>query len=437
MSKLAYNFESEEKRLFFLIDSKSFYASVECVKHGLNPLKAMLVVVSEADNTNGGLILAASPMAKKRLGISNVSRVRDLPEHKDLYIVQPRMNLYIQMNLKINEIFNKFTDENHLLPYSIDESILDMTHSWHLFGNTPEEVALKIQKEVKNATGIYLTVGIGNSPVLAKLSLDLDAKHSKNLQAYWHYEDIETKLWPINNLSSIWSIGKRTAKKLNSFGIKSMYDLAHYNPYKLKQKMGIMGEQLIALSWGVDRTNLDEKITPKHNSYSNSQVLPKDYSKQQEIEVVIKEIADQVASRIRHHHKQTTLISLSIGFSFKQAEESQSNGFHKQIRISPTNDSRVLMESTVEIFRSLWDGEVVRNISVDFGGLINYTGVQTNLFDQPERTVKDTKLDKTVDDIREKYGLTALMRGMSIEKGGTAIQRSNLVGGHNGGNSYK
>lgn len=166
--KIEYNYTQEERRVIFMIDSKSFYASVECVERGYNPLKALLVVMSEQENTNGGLVLAASPMAKKKLGISNVTRQRDIPVCNELVIAIPRMNLYIQENLRINNIYRQYTDDAHLLPYSVDESILDMTHSWRLFGKTPEEVAFKIQKQVRAETGIYLTVGIGDSPVLAK-----------------------------------------------------------------------------------------------------------------------------------------------------------------------------------------------------------------------------------------------------------------------------
>ncbi|GAP04970.1 UV-damage repair protein [Fructobacillus tropaeoli] len=323
-------FEKEARRVFFLIDSKSFYASVECVQRGLNPLKAELVVLSEQRNTNGGLVLAASPMAKKHLGISNVTRKRDLPNTSSLFMVNPRMNLYIEKNLDLNEIFLEFVDQDHVLPYSIDESILDMTSFWHLFGRSPEEVALKIQKEARQRMGLYLTVGIGDSPVLAKLALDIEAKHAKNLKGTWHYEDVAEKLWPITNLTDVWSIGKRTAKKLNNWGINSMGDLASYDPYRLREKMGLMGEQLYALAWGIDRSELTEKMTVKNKSYSNSQVLPRNYRKQEEIEVVLSELAEQVAARIRHHKKQARLVTLILATPIRVLKRRGHMAFIKQ-----------------------------------------------------------------------------------------------------------
>ena len=140
---------SEEPRgIFLVIDNKSFYATIECTMRGLDPLTTPLVVMSEAENTNGGLVLASSPMAKKLYGISNVNRQRDLPRDNHLIVVPPRMNTYIEKNIEVNNIYREFVADEDLLPYSIDESILDITHSWKLFGDDPIAVVKKIQKTV-------------------------------------------------------------------------------------------------------------------------------------------------------------------------------------------------------------------------------------------------------------------------------------------------
>lgn len=245
-----YDYENEPHRIIFMIDSKSFYASVESIERNLNPLQSILVVMSTADNTGSGLVLAASPMAKKMFGISNVTRASAIPDDERIIKAEPRMNLYIQKNLEVHEIFKTFAAESDIHPYSIDESIIDMTHSWKLFGKTPQEVARRIQLTVKKKLGLYLTVGIGDNPLMAKLALDLDAKSNHDLFAQWNYKDIPDKLWPVSKFTEVWSVGQRTAKKLNALGINSMYDLAHTNPYFLKEKFGIMGEQLFATSWG-------------------------------------------------------------------------------------------------------------------------------------------------------------------------------------------
>ncbi|KRL05148.1 DNA-directed DNA polymerase [Liquorilactobacillus oeni DSM 19972] len=187
--------DDESRGVFFLIDNKSFYASCEAVQRGYNPLKVPLVVLSEEKNTNGGLILATSPEAKRLFHLkANVSRKRDLPQDPRLYVVPPRMNLYIQRNLQINDIFTQFTAVKDIWPYSIDESILDITHSWKLFGNSPREVARLIQKTVRKDLGLYTTVGIGDNPVQAKIALDVYAKHTHDLIGEIHYETVTQKI---------------------------------------------------------------------------------------------------------------------------------------------------------------------------------------------------------------------------------------------------
>lgn len=147
-------------------------------------------------------------------------------------------------------------------------------------------------------------------------------------------------------------------------------------------------------------------------------------------------MADQVATRIRAHQKQACLVSLFIGYSFSESEKRESHGFRKQCRISPTNDTNTLMAVMINLFRKYWRGEIIRHIGIDYGGLVDDTGVQLNLFEQPEHILKTNKIDQVVDEIRQRFGTTALMRAMSKEVGGTAINRASLVGGHNGGNSY-
>ena len=128
-----FNYEEEPLRDILFIDVKSFYASVECVQRGLDPLTALLVVMSHSDNTGNGLVLAASPMAKTVLGITNVTRADNLPNHPDLYKVSPRMNLYIKENLKVNNVYRNYVADEDLLLYSIDESLMDVTQTLHLF----------------------------------------------------------------------------------------------------------------------------------------------------------------------------------------------------------------------------------------------------------------------------------------------------------------
>lgn len=432
-----YDYQKEPRRTIFMIDSKSFYASVEAIERHLNPLQAILVVMSTEPNTGSGLVLAASPKAKQRFGISNVMRAKDVPKDPSIIVAKPRMNLYIKRNLEIHEIYQTFVAEEDLQPYSIDESLLDMTASWRLFGQTPHEVARKIQQTVKAKTGIYLTVGIGDNPLLAKLALDIEAKHNQSMIASWHYEDVPDKLWPITDLTRIWSIGDKTAQKLKKLNINSIKALAYANPYELKQKLGVLGMQLFAFSWGIDRAIIRQSYRPKEKSIGNSQVLPKDYLKQTEIEIVLKEISEQVAARLRAHQKITTSLHLGIGFSYQAKAQYQRAGFSHSTQITATNNEQKIAEAVVQLFRQKWRQEAVRNISLSASQLLDDRQLQLDLFDEQHTDLKQHQLAQTIDQIRQRYGFLALVKAANYQEGATAISRASLVGGHAGGTHYE
>ncbi|AQW20648.1 excinuclease ABC subunit A [Lentilactobacillus curieae] len=432
------DYSNEPRGVFFLIDNKSFYASVEATMRNLNPLTVPLVVMSEQENTNGGLILATSPMAKKMYHLkANVSRQRNLPQDPNLMVVPPRMNLYIKRNLQINDIFRRFVADEDLFPYSIDESILDLTHSWQLFGSTPVEVAKLIQRTVRKELGLYVTVGIGDNPVQAKIALDIYAKHTDNLIGEIHYETVPERIWSINDLTDVWGIGSRMALRLNRLGIHNMDELAHTSPFYIKEKLGIIGTQLFATAWGIDRTSLHKRLKPKEASIGNSQVLPRDYNSQTEIETVIKELGEQVGARLRHHNKQAGVLYLGIGFSYLASEDDGRGGFSHSMKIAPTNNNRQLVSYLIQMFRDSWQGQTIRNVAVYTSKLSNDVGEQLSIFFDPKKQIKKANTDRILDSIRNQFGFTSLVYARSLTEGGTAINRASLVGGHNGGNAYE
>jgi DNA polymerase V len=432
---IEFDYEKEPSRDILCIDCKSFYASVECVERGLHPLKTMLVVMSGAENA-GGLVLAASPLAKKVLGISNVTRSNELPDHKDLVIVPPRMRLYMQKNREINQVYKSFVaDEDHQV-YSVDESFLDVTASLSLFGcRNAYEMAKLIQRTVWEKTGIYTTVGIGDNPLLAKLALDNAAKHSKNFIAVWRYEDVQEKVWSISPITDFCGIGKRMATRLLCLGITSIFDLAHANPYWLKDRLGVIGVQLYAHSWGIDRSFLgQERRKTKEKSFGNSQVLPKDYARPNQIELVLKEMADQVAARLRAAHCQTECVSLFVGYSKGQLDHFGRSGWRKQTKIAPSNNTKVLTEHILRLFRQNYQRCDVRTVGISYSSLVYHEALQLNLFQQPEKEIFNQELDHLIDTIRKKYGYRSLIHASSLLEGATAVKRAGLVGGHAGGN---
>lgn len=437
---LIFDYSKEPSRDILCLDCKSFYASCEAVSLGYDPLKVKLVVMSyPSDNPKergSGLILASSPAAKEAYNISNVSRARDLPYPypDDLIIVAPRMNHYMAINKQINTIYRSFVSDEDIAVYSVDETFLDVTDSLRYFKvKTAYELARMIQRKVHEETGIYVTVGIGDNPLLAKLALDNESKQNKDMKAEWRYEDVETKLWSLPKLTDMWGIGKNTARRLNALGIQTVKDLAHYNYYKLKSKMGIMGAQLFAHSWGIDRTFLGEHYTPKSKSIGNSQVLPKDYTNQQEIEIIIREMADQVATKLRRDGLYTQRVSLWIGYSLRYVDDEGKMGFSKQIKIANTNNSKTIANHLIELFRKHYYGQIVRNIGINFTNLSHESTQQMTLFDDAKELEKDRDLDKVIDTVRRKFGFSKMIYMSSKLEGARALERSKLVGGHAGG----
>lgn len=461
------DYSLEPKSDIAFIDMKSFYASVECVKRNLNPLTTSLCVMSNSDNSSG-LTLASSPTFKKVFGKENVGRARDLPfdietrkfsyenamrqniditknyvEHvekwaKKTLIVPPRMSLYIEENLKIQRIFQNYTAENEIHPYSIDEAFIDLSGSLNYFVPNKnvsrkyklDYVSAKIQNEIWKETGIYSTVGMSNSnPLLAKLALDNEAKTTKTMRANWSYEDVESKVWNIKNLTDFWGIGNRTAKRLNKLGIHTVKDLATSNPDILRREFGVIGLQLWFHANGVDESKVTIPYKAKSKGYGNSQVLPRDYHNQNEIEIVLREMAEQVATRIRRKNKKTSQISIYIGFSYKENKKS----IKAQKTINPTYSTKTLSNEVINLFREKYEGGSVRNIGVSYGKLVEDNFITYTLFDDIEKLQKQDSLDKTIDEIRDKFGYTSILSGTSLIGGSRVIERSKLIGGHAGG----
>ena len=313
-----------------------------------------------------------------------------------------------------------------------------MTDSWKLFGDDLYYVAHKIQKDIHDTLGLYTTCGIGENPILAKLAMDIEAKHNKSMIAFWHYLDVPDTIWRIPKLEDVWGINTRTANHLRRIGINNMYQLAHTDPAVFKKEFGIIGEQLFAESWGVDHSIIRKKYHPRAKSYGNSQVLQRDYYNQRQIEIVIREIGEQVAARIRAHNLQMTKVSLYIGFSLTELTCADARaGFNVQRSITATNVSHDLVQTLLVLFRENWQGEAVRCIGVSYGRLIPDCSLQLNILEDPELQIKRYKLDHVIDAVRKKYGFSALVKASSLARGATAIQRSKLVGGHNGGNAYE
>lgn len=449
------------------VDMKSFYASVECVDRGLSSLHTSLCIMSRADNA-AGLILASSPMFKKVFGKNNVGRSYDLPfdvttrrfnyqnawkhgieptpklisfiEHwaRRTLIVPPRMDRYIEKNIEIQSVFQEFASVEDILPYSIDEGFIDLTSSLDYFIRDKslsrkvklDNIAALIQRDIWRKTGIISTIGLSNAnPLLAKLALDNEAKKTKTMRANWSYEDVETKVWAIPHLTDFWGIGSRTEKRLNKLGITSIKDLANTNPDSLKKEFGKVGVQLWFHANGVDESNVHKPYKPKSHGIGNSQVLPRDYHSQKEIEIVLSEMAEQVAVRLRKSHQKTSLVTIHIGYSRVEMKKN----INAQKKIDPTNLTKTLVNHVLNLFHQKYTSGAVRQIGVSYGGFVDEQYSLISLFDDVETIEKEERLQNAIDAIRERYGFLAIQKGTVLTQGSRTIERSKLIGGHSTG----
>lgn len=419
------DYSNEPSRDVLCIDIKSFFSSVEAVQRNIHPLDAYIAVVSRQENA-GGLVLAASPLVKKDYGITTGSRRLEIPAHSKIHTVPPQMSQYLRINHAINQLYRQYAADDDLHVYSIDESFLDVTRSRNLYGSV-EQIAEKIQQAVQKEFGLVATIGIGENPLLAKLALDNEAKDREPFIARWRYQDVPEKIWTLQKLSDMWGIGRRMESNLVQAGIPSVYALSQADLPSLRERFGLIGEQLFFHAHGIDRSILSQRFLPSSQAFSKSQILHRDYVDSYELEVVIQEMADQLAARLRAHEVETSVIHLSIGSS-----GTLQKGFSHQTAISPTSSSKVIISTCLYLFRKYNRGGPVRKIAISCGKIAPKSLLQLNLFEEPETAQMQEELELTIDRIRSRYGYPSLVKASSLTSGGTAIKRATLVGGHQG-----
>ena len=409
------------KRSILCIDLKSFFASVECVEKGLDPFNYPLVVAN-AKQGNGAITLAVTPYLKK-LGVKSRGRLYEIDPHIKYYIANPRMNLYIEYSKKVISTYLDFVSEEDLLVYSVDECFLDITNYLKMYQKTDIELAKEILNTIYQKTKLTATCGIGDNMLLAKVAMDIEAKHNKNNIAKWTYDDVQNKLWTISPLSNMWGIGKRMENNLNKMGIYSVGDLAKYDENKLKDKFGIMGIELWNHANGIDLSKIsDHKKLAKTESFSHSQVLFKDYN-ENNIKIIISEMVDVVTSKMRKHNKLTKCIGFGIGYS-KEID----NGFYHTLKLdNPTDNTEEILKYCLLIFDKFYENLPIRKVTICCGNLQNKQDVQLTLF------TNDKKIDNindTVDNIKNKFGKNSLLKASNLLDDSTAIERNKKTGGH-------
>src|SRR5690625_829107 len=403
------------------IDMKSFYASCTALKKGLDPLTTYLAVVADIKR-QGSVVLAATPALKRDFDIQTGSRLFEIPRHEKIIIAQAEMKLYLQVSAEVIRLFNKYVPKEAIHIYSVDESFLDISGAYQLWGDAKETAQL-ILEELKDTFGLSATIGIGPNMLLAKLCLDLEAK--KVGIAQWTYDDVPTKLWPVSPLSRMWGIGSRLQKRLNEMGIYTVGELAHFSLERLEKAFGIMGNQLFYHAHGIDLSELGEPILQNQLSYGKSQVLLKDYRTVEEVAVVLLEMSEEVGKRARANRSVGRTISLGIKYSKHEG----GGGFHRsQTMQTPTNLTLEIYETCMYLLQKFYNEQTVRQISITLSNLCPDTNVQLQLFDHDR--LRERTMDYTIDAIHKKHGPNTLLRAISYTEAGTKQKRNQLVGGH-------
>ena len=409
-------------RTIAVIDLKAFYSYVECLDRNLDPWKTPLVVADKDRGTNT-IVLSVSPYLKKH-GIPSRCRIKELPKKYDYVYAVPRMERYLEKSAEVIDVLYHFVSEEDVHVYSIDEAFVDLTSYLDYYKKTPLQMVSTIINQIKEETGLQATAGIGDNFFLAKIALDIYAKKEKNGIAKVTANEIKEKLWPITPLNKVWSIGSRMEIRLNKLGMFTVKDIALSNVDYLRSKFGVIGEQLWRHANGIDEADIHEKYESKEKSLSLSQVLFRDYNKDEAI-TIIREMVDTLSTRMRNANKMTGVVAIYIGYS------KNTGGFaRRSTLLAPTDDSELILKAILEIYHLYIKDLPIRMIGINYGALVDASYQQLNMFEDDKEQIKRRNLQKTMDLLQTKYGKNSVLRASSLLEESTIRERNEFIGGH-------
>ena len=460
ISITCYNYYMEEHQ-YIAIDLKSFYASVECVERGLDPLKAKLVVADES-RTEKTICLAVSPELKK-LGISGRARLFEVLQkipREDFIVATPRMNKYIDVSRQIYNIYTTFVAPEDIHVYSIDEVFMDVTHYLKCYRTNAHDLALKIIRQVLSETGITATAGIGTNLYLAKIAMDIEAKHMSPDKDGVRIAELtertyREKLWQHTPITDFWRLGRGYAKRLKKYGIMTMGDLAKYSLVgsdKLYKEFGINAELLIDHAWGYEPVTIKDikNYRSDNHSLSSGQVLSSAYDAKA-ARVVVSEMADDLSLELAKKDLYADQIVLTIGYDSSNAQNYKGQitkdfygrfvpkHAHGSINLGKfTASTTVIIKNTLTLFDKIIDKNLtVRRLNI-VANHIKYDDREpnkqldffTDYQSEAKNQIRETNRQKAILEIKSKYGKNAILRGLNFEPGATGRARNNQVGGH-------
>ncbi len=430
---------AERQRTYFCIDMKCFFASVECAERGLDPFTTPLVV---ADETRGraALCLAVTPKMKT-LGVKNRCRLFEIDKRISYQIAKPRMKRYILYAADIYEIYLRYFSPEDIHVYSIDEAFIDATDYLVCYKKKPREFVQEILSAIAREKGIPATAGIGSNLYLAKVALDILAKHAPGGIACLDESSYREKLWRHQPITDFWQVASGTAKRLARYGICDMQGVAHASEGLLYRLFGVNAELLIDHAWGRESCTMADihRYRSKSRSLCFSQVLPCDYSFDQ-ASVVVKEMLHTGCQEMLRQKVVSDRISLWVGYAAKQEGERArvlsraSSHAEGTLRLTFCSNLYSAFRPWAEgLFERIADRSLkIRRLSLCFYDLADEDNECYDLFADIETLERERKLAHTVLRLGDRFGKNALLRGSDLQKEATARERNRLIGGHNG-----
>ena len=416
--------------MYLCIDLKSFYASVECVERGLDPMTTNLVV-ADPDRSQNTICLAITP-AMKKLGIKNRCRVREIPPKVKYITAPPRMQFYIDYAAEIYGIYLKYISKDDIHVYSIDEAFLDVTNYLSLYNLTAKELGQKIMQDVLDKTGIRATCGIGTNLYLTKIALDITAKHSPDFIGYLDENLFKEQLWDHKPLTDFWRIGVGTQARLEKYGIHTMRDIANANEDTLYRIFGIDAELLIDHAWGRETCTMADIKSYKSSakSLSSGQVLMRDYNFE-EGKLIVKEMIDLLSLDLVSQNLVTKSVSLNIGYSISNEMPPARGSVSLETAV---NSDKVLRDELVKLYDRIVDRYTpIRRVNISCNNVSKEEYVQFSFFDDVGALEKERKIQLVVVELKKKYGKDAVLKGMNFSDAATTIERNHQIGGHKSG----
>ena len=483
-----------DQRTYIAIDLKSFYASVECAALGLDPLETNLVV-ADPTRTDKTICLAVSPSLKaygiggrarlfeviQKVSRINADRRRHAPGRRltgkssydpevrfdpslalDYIVAPPRMAEYMKVSSRIYGIYLKFVSPEDIHVYSVDEVFIDATEYLRLYRCTAHELAMRMIRDVLSTTGITATAGIGTNLYLAKVAMDIEAKHQKADKDGVRIAELDEMsyrrlLWNHRPLRDFWRVGRGIAARLEAVGIDTMGRLARasldpgWEAWLYKQ-FGVNAELLIDHAWGWEPCTMAaiKAYKPSSNSLGSGQVLTSAYDFEK-TRIIVMEMTDQLVLDLVEKRLLTDQIVLSLGYdtaslsgqeNYKGPVSSDWYGRtvpkpgHGSVNLGKlTSSTKLITEAVADLFDRIADRRLlVRHVGVTANHVVPEDGVtyrQLDLFEEvSEEDGKERKRQEAILEIRRRFGKNAILKGMDFEEGATTIERNRQIGGH-------